>query len=156
MADKARILVVDDEPELVQALKIRLEATGYEVITAADGQEGLQKARAEGPDLIILDVMLPKVDGYKVCRLLKFDERFRKIPIMMLTARAQDSDVATGMSTGADKYMVKPFVSKELVAEVRALLKRSEAEQVKMNSSGSADAATTTSEPKENARWPWR
>ena len=155
MADKAKILVVDDEPELIQALRIRLEASGYEVITAADGQEGLQKAREEAPNLIILDVMLPKVDGYKVCRLLKFDERFRKIPIMMLTARAQDSDVATGMATGADKYMVKPFVSKELVAEVRALLKQREQEQVKLNSSGPAEAVTS-SERKESARWPWR
>ena len=82
---KKRILVVDDEVELVKAIQIRLEQADYEVIVAYDGQEALEKARKEKPDLIVLDLMLPKIDGYKVCRMLKFDDKYKQIPIIMLT-----------------------------------------------------------------------
>jgi DNA-binding response OmpR family regulator len=122
MAEK-RILVVEDEKDLVEILSVRLEASGYKVIAAYDGQEGLDKAKKEKPDLIILDLMLPKVDGYKVCRLLKFDEKYKKIPIIMFTARAQESDRKLGEEVGADGYITKPFEPKALLDKIAELLK---------------------------------
>ena len=104
-----RILVVEDEPELVKALEVRLKTQDYEVITAFDGEEGLRKAREESPDLIILDIMLPKMDGFKVSRLLKFDERYKHIPVIMLTAKSEREDKSLGEETGADEYITKPF-----------------------------------------------
>ncbi len=121
--EKKRILVVDDETELVKAIQIRLEAANYEVLTSYDGQEALEKARNENPDLIILDLMLPKIDGYKVCRILKFDARYKKIPILMLTARSQESDEKVGYETGADAYITKPFQHEVVMAKIKELLK---------------------------------
>lgn len=118
-----RILLVDDEKDMVYAVKMQLEAEGYEVIVAYDGQEGLDKARKEKPDLIILDLMLPKIDGYKVCRMLKFDEKYKKIAIIMFTARIQKSDEKTGYEVGADAYMTKPFEPRKLIAKIKELLK---------------------------------
>ena len=118
---KKKILVVDDEPQLLEMVQIRLEAANYEVITAADGQEGLEKARNEKPDLIVLDLMLPKLDGYRVCRMLKFDEKYKNIPIILFTARAQDSDRQMGKEVGADVYITKPFDSEVLLAEIKKL-----------------------------------
>lgn len=118
-----KILIVDDEQELVKAVIIRLEAAGYLTITASDGQEGLSKAQKEKPDLIILDLMLPKMDGYKVCGLLKADSRYNKIPIIMLTARAQELDKIMGKDVGADFYITKPFEHKILLAKIEELLK---------------------------------
>jgi two-component system, OmpR family, alkaline phosphatase synthesis response regulator PhoP len=120
---KKRILLVDDEPALVELMKIRLEANGYEVLTAIDGQAALDTARKESPDLIILDLMLPKMDGYKVCRLLKFDEKYKKIPILMFTARAQESDKQLGQEVGADGYVVKPFEPSTLLSKIKEFLK---------------------------------
>lgn len=120
--DKNRILIVDDEPELVKAIQIRLEQAGYETLVAYDGQEGLEKAKKEKPDLIILDLMIPKVDGYKVCRMLKFDEKYKKIPIIMLTARAQESDAKLGLETGADAFITKPFQYEVVLAKIKELL----------------------------------
>lgn len=117
-----RILVVDDEINIVMVLEARLTGSGYEVITASDGQEGLQKARAEKPDLIILDVMLPKIDGYKVCRMLKSDEVYRGIPIILLSARTQESDKEIGWQQGADRYLTKPFRPEELLQTIEELL----------------------------------
>ncbi|MFH1868445.1 MAG: response regulator [Candidatus Omnitrophota bacterium] len=119
---KHKILVVDDEPDLTMMIKMRLEAAGYEVIEANDGQQGLDRARKENPDLIILDLMLPKLDGYKVCRMLKFDEKYKKIPIIMFTARAQDSDKKLGEEVGANAYLTKPFDPQALLDKVRELL----------------------------------
>jgi DNA-binding response OmpR family regulator len=119
---KKKILVVEDEAELTGAIRIRLEQAGYEVLTAYDGQEGLEKARAENPDLIILDLMLPKLDGYKVCRMLKFDEKYRKIPVVMLTARAQEKDEDLGYEVGADAFITKPFKYQVLLAKITELL----------------------------------
>lgn len=110
-----RILVVEDVPEIVLGLKIRLQAAGYEVLTAADGSTGLEMAREERPDLIVLDLMLPKVHGYKVCRLLKFDKDYEHIPIVMLTARAMSHERDLGMEVGADAYLTKPYDHKELM-----------------------------------------
>lgn len=121
MAQK-KILIVDDEPAQITTLKDRLEFTGYEVISATDGQEGLEKARKEKPDLILLDLMLPKVDGYKVCRLLKFDEKYKHIPIIMLTARAQESDKNLGIEVGANFYINKPFELTNILDKIKELL----------------------------------
>ena len=119
---KRKILVVEDEAELTGAIRIRLEQAGYEVLTAYDGQEGLEKARAENPDLIVLDLMLPKIDGYKVCRMLKFDEKYKKIPVVMLTARAQERDEDLGYEVGADAFITKPFKYQVLLAKIAELL----------------------------------
>lgn len=117
-----RILIVDDEPEIVELLEMRLRKVGYEILTAADGMEGLEKARKEIPDLIILDVMMPKMDGLQVCRFLKFDEKYKKIPIMMLTSRGQDSDKRLGQQVSADSYLPKPYEVDVLLKEVKRLL----------------------------------
>ena len=118
-----KILLVDDEESLVMLLTERLKFNGYDVITAADGQEGLDKAKKEKPDLILLDVMMQKMNGYQVSRLLKFDQRFKHIPIIMLTARTQAIDMKTGKETGADAYITKPFESENLIAEIKKFLK---------------------------------
>ena len=118
-----KILVVDDEVDLVETIRFPLEAEGFNVLVAYNGEDALNQARTETPDLILLDIMLPKLDGYKVCRLLKFDERYRNIPIIMLTARAQEKDKIIGLETGADEYITKPFDMDELLEKVKAYLK---------------------------------
>lgn len=114
----ARILAVDDSPTILEMIKAILIAGGYEVITAADGAEALETARAEAPDLILLDVMLPKLDGYRVCRLLKFDQKYKHIPIIMLTAKTEEQSMATGIRTGANQYLTKPVEPERLLAAV--------------------------------------
>ncbi len=121
--NKKKILLVEDEKVLIETVTLRLEAFGYEVISAYDGFEGLEKAKKEKPDLIILDLMLPKMDGYKVCGLLKADTRYNKIPIIMFTARAQESDKKMGKEVGADAYITKPFEPQALLEKIRYLLK---------------------------------
>ena len=120
--EKKKILLVDDEKDLVETVSFRLDASGYEIIPAYDGKDGFDKARSERPDLIILDLMLPKMDGYKVCRMLKFDEKYKKIPIIMFTARAQDSDIKMGEEVGANAYITKPFDPKVLLDKIKELL----------------------------------
>ena len=117
-----RILIVDDEVQLVEMVKMRLEAAGYEIISAYDGQEGFDKAKKDKPDLIILDLMLPKMDGYKVCGLLKNDARYSKIPIIMFTARVQEEDARLGKDLGAEEYVTKPFDPKTLLLKIKKLL----------------------------------
>ncbi|MEA3494058.1 MAG: response regulator [Candidatus Margulisiibacteriota bacterium] len=117
-----RILVVDDEPDMVNVIKLRLEANKYEVLVASDGPEGLNIARIQRPDLIILDIMLPKMDGFKVSRMLKYDERFKNIPIIMFSAKVQSSDIERGREMGADAYITKPFKAEDLLAKIRELL----------------------------------
>jgi len=119
---KKKILVVEDEAELTRAIQIRLEEAGYEVLIAYDGQAALENARAENPDLIVLDLMLPKMDGFKVCRMLKFDENYKKIPVVMLTARAQEKDEDLGYEVGADAFITKPFKYQVLLAKIAELL----------------------------------
>lgn len=119
--DKKKILLVDDEKDLVEMVTLRLKAYGYEVISAYDGQEALDKARREKPDLIILDILLPKLDGYKVSRMLKFDEKYKNIPIIMLTSRAREEDVKLGYETGADDYITKPFEPQVLLDKIKKL-----------------------------------
>ena len=120
--NKKRILLVDDEKDMVFAVKMQLEALGFEVLTAADGHEALDKARREKPDLMVLDLMLPKIDGYKVCRMLKFDKKYKHIPIIMFTARVQEHDEKLGYEVGADVYVTKPFEPKALIAHIQKLL----------------------------------
>ncbi len=119
---KKRILLVDDEKDLTYAVSLQLEANNFEVLLASDGQEALEIARRKKPDLIILDLMLPKIDGFKVCRMLKFDEKYKNIPIILFTARAQEADKKLGKEVGADCYITKPFDSKELLAKINELL----------------------------------
>ena len=121
---KKRILVVDDVRETLLALKIRLEYVGYEVFTSADGEAGLNMARKLKPDLILLDVMLPKIDGFSVCRLLKFDEEYENIPIIMLTAKSQQNDKEIGKQVGANAYLTKPYNAKELLDKITELTSR--------------------------------
>lgn len=120
---KKRILVVEDETELVKAIQIRLEQAGYEILVAYDGMEALDKARKEKPDLIVLDLMLPKMDGYKVCAMLKRDTKYNKIPIIILTARAQETDEKLGLELGADVYITKPFNHQVVISKIKELLK---------------------------------
>ncbi len=96
-----------------------MEASNYQILAASDGEEALNKVREERPDLIILDIMLPKMDGFKVCRLFKFDPQYKDIPVIMLTVRAQKEDKLMGMETGADEYITKPFDTEELLAKVK-------------------------------------
>ena len=122
---RPRVLVVDDEPDLVRILEFGLKAAGYAVETAPDGQEGLKKARESKPDVILLDLMLPKLDGYKVCRLLKFDERYKHIPIVILSARTQEGDQALAHEMGANRFLTKPYEFSEILDHIQALLKES-------------------------------
>jgi len=120
--DKKRILIVDDEKDIVETIQFRLELEGLECLVAYDGEEALLKAKRENPDLILLDIMLPKINGYKIARLLKFDELYKHIPIIMLTARTQKTDIELGEETGADEYVTKPFDMDELVNMIRKYL----------------------------------
>lgn len=119
----ARVLVVDDEPDLIRVLQFGLQAAGYNVECAPDGQEGLKKARESKPDIILLDLMLPKLDGYKICRLLKFDDRFKHIPIIILSARTQEGDQALALEMGANRFIAKPYEFSEILGHIEALLK---------------------------------
>jgi two-component system alkaline phosphatase synthesis response regulator PhoP len=119
-----KILIVEDEPDMVLGLKDNFEFEGYEVVTAADGMAGLERARTQKPDLVILDVMLPKLSGLEVCKTLRGEGSLT--PIIMLTARGQEIDKVVGLELGADDYVTKPFSIRELLARVRAILRRTE------------------------------
>ena len=121
-----KILVVDDEAVLVETIAYNLEQAGYQVITAADGGSALEAARRETPDLVILDIMLPEMDGLEVCRQLRREHTTATIPIMMLTAKGDEIDKVVGLEVGADDYVTKPFGRRELLARVRALLRRAD------------------------------
>lgn len=116
-----RILLVDDEPEILEICRDYLKASGYDVVTAKDGVQGLAAFRRERPDLIVLDLMLPEMDGLDVCRAIR---RESNVPIIMLTARVEETDKLVGLEIGADDYMTKPFSPRELVARVRVVLRR--------------------------------
>ena len=122
-SSKTRILIVDDEADLVSVLRIGLEIEGFEVLSASDGEEGLRKAREEKPDLVVLDLMLPKLDGYRVCRALKFDERYRGLPIVILSARSGEQDRRLAFDMGADAFVSKPYDMAALVKLIRARLR---------------------------------
>jgi two-component system, OmpR family, alkaline phosphatase synthesis response regulator PhoP len=118
-----RILIVDDEPKIVKLTRDYLEKDGFQVISAEDGPTALELARRERPDLVILDIMLPGMDGWEVCRVLRRDT---DVPIIMLTARSEESDQIVGLELGADDYITKPFSPRTLVARVRAILRRTQ------------------------------
>lgn len=126
MSAKPKILVVDDEPEAVELVEFNLKQAGFEVTTAADGAVAVKKARVTLPALIVLDLMLPEIDGLEVCRLLRSDPATAGIPIIMLTAKATEIDRVLGLELGADDYLTKPFSPRELVLRVKKILKRSE------------------------------
>ena len=131
----AKILVVDDEEPILELLKFNLEKEGYQVFVAKDGQEALDRVEKEQPDLLVLDVMLPGMDGLEVCRILRLQPRFQQIPIIMLTAKGEEIDTVLGLELGADDYMTKPFSLRELLARIKARLRRlnspeEEAEQI--------------------------
>ena len=121
---KTKILVVDDEPDARELIEVNLKAAGFEVLTAANGRQALEKARATLPALVLLDVMLPEVDGLEVCKSLRRDSKTAFLPIIMLTARAAEIDRVLGLELGADDYITKPFSPRELILRVRNLLKR--------------------------------
>ena len=121
-----RILLVDDEPDLVQLVSVRLKNAGYEVTVAYDGHQALDQAKLSKPDLIILDLMLPKLDGYKVCRSLKLDEKTKGIPILIFTARAQAEDIKLATECGADAYLTKPFEAQILLDKLKELQSRAQ------------------------------
>src|SRR5262249_35123125 len=118
------ILIIEDERGLVEVLSYNLKQEGFEVHSAADGQEGLRRAQSVLPDLIILDLMLPVIEGLEVCRQLRSDARTRDIPILMLTARSEEVDEIVGFHMGADDYVTKPFKIKPLIHRIKALLRR--------------------------------
>ena len=118
------VLIVEDEPAQTELLRYNFDKTGFRTITATDGEEGVLLARERRPDLIVLDWMLPELSGIEVCRQLKRDAEVRQIPIMMLTARGEETDKVRGLDTGADDYVVKPYSVNELLARARALLRR--------------------------------
>lgn len=120
-----KILVVDDEENIRMLLKYNLEKDGYEVLEAADGEEGLKLAKAERPNLMLLDLMLPKIDGLEVCRQLKGTLETSSLPIIMLTAKSDEVDKVIGLELGADDYLAKPFSPRELLARIKAVLRRS-------------------------------
>ncbi len=118
----ARILIIEDEPALVRGLKDNFETEGYEVRTAQNGERGLEALLQDPPDLLLLDLMLPKVNGYEICRTAR--ARQLDLPIIMLTAKGQEEDIVRGLELGADDYVTKPFSIRELLARVKALLRR--------------------------------
>jgi two-component system KDP operon response regulator KdpE len=119
---KAMILVVDDEPVMVRLLRANLEGAGFRVVSAGDGEEAVDLTEREQPDLVVLDIMLPKMDGYAVCRAIR---EFSRVPVLMLTARTTEVDLIHGFQMGADDYLTKPFSTGELLVRVQALLRRS-------------------------------
>ena len=119
-----KILLVDDEPELLLLVEARLKANGYEVQCAGDGQAALEKAKKERPDLIILDLMLPKMDGFRVCALLKKDARYAPTPIILFTAKAEEEDRKLGEEAGADAYITKPFDPQVLLEKIQHLIEK--------------------------------
>lgn len=126
MERKYKILAVDDEPHIRRLVQVNLERHGYEVITAADGKEALEKVTTENPDLVVLDVMMPYMDGFEVLQTLRKNPGTRDLPVIMLTAKAQDADVFRGWQSGADLYLTKPFNPMELISFVKRIFKSKE------------------------------
>ncbi|MBI3812579.1 MAG: response regulator transcription factor [Nitrospirae bacterium] len=121
-----KIVVIEDEPDIIGLVTLYLEKEGYRVTAVRDGVKGFQHLRTEPPDLLILDIMLPEMDGLEICRRVRADSKTAALPIIMLTAKGEESDKIVGLELGADDYLVKPFSPKELVARVKALLRRAE------------------------------
>ncbi|MFA5144461.1 MAG: response regulator transcription factor [Candidatus Omnitrophota bacterium] len=125
---KEKILAIEDDKHISKLIKYNLEKSGYDCSIAGDGEEALDMLSKESADLIILDIMLPKIDGFEVCRLIKQDSRLKNIPILMLTAKGEEVDRIVGLELGADDYVVKPFSPRELMLRVKAILRRGKTE----------------------------
>jgi two-component system OmpR family response regulator len=121
---KVRVLICDDDPLLLELIEFRLKAKGYETIKAADGAEALAKVRSERPDLVVLDAMMPKSDGFEVLSHIKSDPDLLEIPVIMLTARKGEKDIVSALQKGAEDYLVKPFIPEELLARLSRILAR--------------------------------
>lgn len=148
-ADKAprqKILVVEDEPTLVETLTYNLERNGYTVLACSDGRDALQIARATPPDLVVLDVMLPGIDGFEVCRMLRQE---MNVPIIMLTARSSEVDKIVGLEVGADDYLAKPFSMRELLARIKAHLRRVRLLREELGAGNGTPAASDAATPKQ-------
>lgn len=122
--NRETILVIEDEDDILDLIKVNLTREGYRVLGSAAGEEGLALAREEAPDLVVLDLMLPGMDGLQVCRTLRSDPRTRALPVLILTARGEEADIVAGLEAGADDYVTKPFSPKVLAARVRSVLRR--------------------------------
>jgi len=128
--DRKRILVVDDEIYIVHILEFSLTMEGYSILTASDGEEALRVIDSERPDLVVLDIMMPKLDGYEVCRRLRQDEQFQELPVILLSAKGRPVDREAGLQAGADDYITKPFSPRKLLEKIRELLERKEMRKV--------------------------
>src|SRR5258708_2051 len=122
---KGTILVIDDEKDLIELVRYNLEKEGFDVIAATDGQSGIEVVKKHRPDLVVLDLMMPGLDGLQVCQQLRADPRAGRIPVIMLTARATEADRIVGLELGADDYITKPFSPREVLARIKAVLRRS-------------------------------
>ena len=129
---KGKILVVDDEIYIVHILDFSLGMEGYEVITALDGEQAIEKARAEKPDLIVLDIMMPKLDGYETCKILKGEKDTRDIPVILLSAKGRNVDQKIGFEVGADDYITKPFSPRKLVERINSILGHTSSQQQRL------------------------
>ncbi len=121
---KPKVLVIEDEPDILEVIQYNLEREGHKVIACRNGEQGLSRIRTDNPDLVILDLMLPGMDGVEVCRQVKSDPVTRSIPLIMVTAKGEESDIVLGLGIGADDYITKPFSPRELVARVKVVLRR--------------------------------
>jgi DNA-binding response OmpR family regulator len=148
---KQKILVVDDEPEAVDLVEFNLKQAGFDVVTAADGEEALKKAKAHLPALVVLDLMLPEIDGLEVCKLLRRDPATAKMPVLMLTAKAAEIDRVLGLELGADDYVTKPFSPRELVLRIKKILERGQAKTEVRDSMRFGDLLIDV--PKHLASW---
>lgn len=122
---KTRILIVEDDPDILQLLSYNIQSAGYDVVTAMDGNAALAMVKRHSPDLLLLDLMIPGIDGFEVCKELKKRQETRNIPVIMLTAKGEEVDRIVGLELGADDYVVKPFSPRELILRIRAILRRS-------------------------------
>ncbi len=126
---KGTVLVIDDEKDLIELVRYNLRSEGFEVLAARDGESGVREAFDRRPDLVLIDLMLPGIDGLEVCRRLRSDERTSRIPLIMLTAKSSEADRVVGLELGADDYVTKPFSPRELAARVKAVLRRAGGQQ---------------------------
>ena len=152
----ATVLVVDDDPVILKLLEVNFEMEGFQVVRAADGAEGLERAREVRPDIVVLDVMMPRMTGYEVAKALREDADTAHIPIIFVTARAQSSDVERGMELGVDDYVTKPFDPLDLIARVNTLLARAQgrvdtANEAPSNEPGEEPSTEPVAEPQEKS-----
>jgi two-component system phosphate regulon response regulator PhoB len=138
---KGTILIIDDEKDLIELVRYNLEKEGFDVIAATDGQSGLEVVKKHRPDLVMLDLMMPGLDGLQVCQQLRGDPRSSRIPVIMLTAKATEADRVVGLELGADDYITKPFSPREVVARIKAVLRRSTAQPDERQVISSGDLA---------------